>query len=218
MRKPARRPPQSRRIPSSKRPGMPRWNFTAVLPLPGPLADAVALESAAGRSTPGGAGEPADVWEAMALCGAEALRPCARHKEGEAFCMPVLRTEALLRLSPPYISATRSFFDSGSVPPAYLDEAVELQALQVHGFEASEESLRSYRSAARDLLPEVRAEIFFLRANDRLFRPCAEVLGRRLEGAVRKLPPDGTRPLEPVCFEGVLDSVPRAILVASTSS
>merc|ERR1719247_1916919 len=99
------------------------------------------------------------------LCGPAALQPCATAGIDEPWCMPILRTEALLRLGDPYISATQVFFDAGGVPPPYLDEAVELLALQMHGVDPTEENLDAYRAAAQQLSLDSRAEIFFLHAN-----------------------------------------------------
>lgn len=132
--------------------------------------------------------------------------------------MPVLRTEARLRLSDAYITATSTFFDACAVPPAYLDEAVEAEALRLHGAEPTRQNLEAYRCAARALPARLRAEVFFLRANDLLFRPCRAVLGRRLEGPVHAVPAKMFGLDSAVDLADVLSEVPRALFVASTSS
>lgn len=144
--------------------------------------------------------------------------PQAVPSNPEPWCMPVLRTEARLRLGDAYITATAAFFDACAVPPAYLDEAVEAEALRLHGTEPTRQNLETYRCAARALPARLRAEVFFLRANDLFFRPCIDVLGRRLQGPVRCVPlkPDDTHGA--VQLADVLGGMPRALLVASTSS
>lgn len=132
--------------------------------------------------------------------------------------MPILRTEALLRLSDPYISATQVFFDAGGVPPPYLDEAVELQALQMHGVDPTKENLDTYRAAARELPLDTRAEIFFLHANDQLFRPYVDLRGQLLQGSVFPLSTDLVEIRHRIELKALLGDMPRALLVASTSS
>lgn len=137
--------------------------------------------------------------------------------------MPILRTEARLRLGQEYIRQTSVFFDAGAVAPVQLDEAVEAQALREHGLLPSTllpchaaQRLAAYRAAARALPQRHRDEIFFLRANDALFRPYMEVVGRAPSGPLHEV----RAGLEstPWRLEAILASLPRALLLASTSS
>lgn len=143
-----------------------------------------------------------------------ALLPRAEPKSTEPWCMPILRTEAYLRLSDDYINQTRVYFDAGLPPPESLDVAVEMQALQLHGFGA--DTMHEYRAAARALSLDERSEIFFLRANDKLFRPRAELVGKPMTGSVLKLDA-GYRPgCADLCEN--LSASPATLLIASTSS
>jgi len=139
----------------------------------------------------------------------------------ESWCLDILRTEAQLRLGKMYIDNTRQWFDVGQAPPASLDFAVERQALFEHGWDGDDTAVvEAYRSAARALPIDVRAEIFFLRANDRLFHPDALLLEEPLRGFL--LQPRrtscGAASQDATSFENVLAKLPRAIVVASTAS
>lgn len=140
----------------------------------------------------------------------------------EPWCMPILRTEARLRLGPEYIART-SAFDTGAVAPEHLDEAVEAQALREHGLLphtllpwCAARRLEAYRASARALRQKYRDEIFFLRANDPLFRPCAKVVGLKPGGPLHEVL-EGQGPTL-VRLEAVLAVLPRVVLLASTSS
>lgn len=141
------------------------------------------------------------------LCGHPDLLP--KGTALEPWCLPVLRTEAFLRLGEDYITATAAFYDSGQMPPGHLDEEVEAEALRRHGLSRADAA--SYRRAACSLDRELRSDIFFLKANDRLFRPGVPVESRRPEGVVYQL--DGSS----VRLEDMLKG-PRSLLIASTSS
>ena len=143
------------------------------------------------------------------LCGHPDLIP-KRH-DTDPWCLPILRTEALLRLSEDYIAQTQRFYDSGSMPPGELDEEVEAKALRMHGLALDD--VPSYRHATCNLTIEQRKDIFFLRANDRLFRPRAAWGEKKLQGTVHRI--DGAP--GPVQLEEILN-LPRAFVVASTSS
>ena len=132
----------------------------------------------------------------------------------EPWCLPILRTEALLRLSEQYIAATAKYYDAGSAPPAFLDEEVETKALQLHGLTKGDAV--QYRKAASSLDVEDRADIFFLRANDKLFRPDVQLQGKQLSGLVHRVDcsPCGAQHN----LGDLLADLPRALLVASTSS
>ena len=121
-------------------------------------------------------------------------------------------------MSSPYINITQASFDAGGVPPASLDEAVELQALELHGLDTTQQNLDSYRVASRQLSLDARSEIFFLRANDRLFRPCVQLINQPLRGHVLEIHAHGSQHLEPISLEMELSTLPAALLVASTSS
>lgn len=134
--------------------------------------------------------------------------------------MPVLRTEARLRLEPKYIASTSAFFDANLVAPMRYDEEVEAQALREHGLLpgnllpiTATQRISAYRAATRALPQKYREEIFFLNANDKFFRPCAELVGRRLSGPCHAVVAG-----QPAQLEAVLASMPRVLLIASTSS
>lgn len=144
------------------------------------------------------------------LCDHPDLLP--KKMDTDPWCLPVLRTEALLRLSEDYITKTQAFYDVGSMPPWELDEDVESRALNMHGLAL--DHVQSYRQAASNLSLEQRADIFFLRANGRLFRPRADLAGKKLTGIMHRIDGAGA---EAVALEDVLN-IPRALVVASTSS
>lgn len=140
--------------------------------------------------------------------------------DGKPWCLPVLQTEATLRLDEGYLAEAGYYFDKGLVPPVELCESAERAALEAHGIIASEKALgkcvdswiEAYRFAAR-MLPKVEREgIFFLRANDKLFRPNVDLCGRQLEGQML----DAT--LQPTSCRAVLAAQPRTLLIASTAS
>lgn len=130
------------------------------------------------------------------------------------WCLPVLRTEAALRLGQEYIDLAQTFFDQGRVPPQAHDEEVELEALRTHG--KSEADVPAYRHAARSLPLQVRKEIFFLRANDALFRPLVgeELQSKPVQGRIFSCGAE----LQSESIEDWLGPVPRALLIASTST
>lgn len=140
----------------------------------------------------------------------DGLPPFAIWDENEKpLYLPVLHKEAELRLQDGYILEAAAFFDKGLVPPMALDEAAELQALEAHGKDAS--WIEAYRFGARMVPREQREDVFFLRANDRLFRPRVELQSRSLEGTLV----DHT--LRAVSCRELL-AAPRTLLVASTAS
>jgi len=137
------------------------------------------------------------------------------HKNAPASSwMDVLRTEASLRLSEHYLSQTRKYFDAGQAPPESLDVEVERQALLAHGFDGDDaEVVEIYRRVARELPVEQREEIFFLKANDKLFRPGAIQVGHTLQGSMIPI----TTGL-PASLHSLVSQHKRTILVASTST
>lgn len=149
-----------------------------------------------------------DLGHLKVICSPELI---PRKLDMEPWCLPILRTEALLRLSEDYITKTQAYYDSGSMPPAQFDEEVEAEALKLHGLTV--DHVGSYREAASKLPLELRSDIFFLRANDRLFHPRAEVAGKKLTGTAHRV--DGQGGV--VEMQDILN-MPRALLVASTSS
>lgn len=136
--------------------------------------------------------------------------------DDEPWVMPVLRTEARLRLGEAYIGQTQKWYDRDSAPPAELDLIVELQALIAHGFGQGE--LDEYRKISRRLPDEHRQPIFFLRANDRLYRPSAKILERPLEGTLLRRSQQQGVACARTSFKEVLSQYPLAVVVASTSS
>lgn len=144
------------------------------------------------------------------LCDHPDLLP--KKMDTDPWCLPILRTEAKLRLSEEYITKTQAFYDIGSMPPWEFDEDVEARALKMHGVDL--DHVQSYRQAASNLSLEQRADIFFLRANDRLFRPRADLAGKKLTGIMHRIDEAGA---QAVPLEEVLN-IPRALVVASTSS
>ena len=149
-----------------------------------------------------------DLGHLKVICSPELI---PRKLDMEPWCLPILRTEALLRLSEDYITKTQAYYDSGSMPPAQFDEEVEAEALKLHGLTV--DHVRSYREAASKVPLEQRSDIFFLRANDRLFHPRAEVAGKKLTGTAHRVDGEGGV----VEMQDILN-MPRALLVASTSS
>jgi hypothetical protein len=143
----------------------------------------------------------------------ELLQPSESQSSIHSWCLPVLRTEAQLRLSSDYINSTRQYFDRGEPSPESLDQEVEVKALEKNGYTA--EHLGLYRNAARLLSHEEREEIFFLRANDRLFRPFVQLEGKSFEGSVYQV--SSMTPVS-TTFEDIFMATPKAVLVASTSS
>eukprot|EP00440_Ansanella_granifera_P074599 gb/GFBE01080958.1/.p1 GENE.gb/GFBE01080958.1/~~gb/GFBE01080958.1/.p1 ORF type:complete len:386 (+),score=91.22 gb/GFBE01080958.1/:1-1158(+) len=133
------------------------------------------------------------------------------NKAGEPWCLPVLRTEAALRLEEAYLEKTACYFDDGLVPPIDICEAVEKKALGTHGIAATPSWIEAYRFAARMLSKEQRQDIFFLRANDEMFRPKVELMGKVLEGSLLSMAAQLTG------LQEVLKH-PRSMLIASTSS
>merc|ERR1712232_492695 len=103
-----------------------------------------------------------------------------------------------MRLQSEYLSETAKYYNQGAAPPASIHEAIERCALEVHGVEPTEERIQAYRSAARALPTHQRAEIFFLRANDLLFRPQVVLNERTLSGNLL------TAALSPVPLQEVL--------------
>jgi len=144
---------------------------------------------------------------------------CGNAKNEEPWCLSVLRTEARLRLSQTYIGATCRAFDAGQSPDPALDFEVERQALKLHGYDP-DTAVESYRLASRSLSPELRKEIFFLRANDRLFRPHLPKIGATLEGSLIPAGRAEGRSQRGVAmpFAELTQGFPRALLVASTAS
>jgi len=132
---------------------------------------------------------------------------------GGDWCLPVLHTEARIRLSPEYIAATSVHFNQGRAPPEAICEQAEQQALEQHGIPATPEWIQAYRFAARMLTKEERSEVFFLKANDKLFRPGVDLPGRAVAGAACRVT-DGAA----VDMAEVLATMPRAVLVASTGT
>ena len=61
-----------------------------------------------------------------------------------------------------------------------LDVDIERAALRNCGYELSTQKLESYRKFVREMSVEVRAEFFFLKANDQLFRPNLKIVGKSL--------------------------------------
>jgi len=148
------------------------------------------------------------------------LVPSLGAGSNDPWCLPVLRTEARLRLGADYIGQTQLYFDAGQPPPPSLDEHVEKEALRLHGHFPSESQLSAYRAAARALSAEQRAGFFFLRANDQLYRPDALLVGRHLKGSFYEIGQIHEGKLDRPCssLEAVFETLSRVILVASTSS
>ena len=97
------------------------------------------------------------------------------------------------------------------VPADRLHEEVEKQALARHGYPIDREGCEAYRRAAKALTLEARSEIFFLKANDQLFRPGVNLVGKRPNVDILDLN------LKPLKLQDALPSS-KTLLVASTSS
>eukprot|EP00929_Paragymnodinium_shiwhaense_P056977 TRINITY_DN28512_c0_g1_i1.p1 TRINITY_DN28512_c0_g1~~TRINITY_DN28512_c0_g1_i1.p1 ORF type:complete len:375 (-),score=65.99 TRINITY_DN28512_c0_g1_i1:797-1921(-) len=104
--------------------------------------------------------------------------------DGKPWSLPVLRTEAVLRLSDDYLHKAGEYFDLGLVPPTSLDQELEIAALEEHGFKPGQQWVEAYRFASCMLSEAEREEIFFLRADDRLFRPDAQVVSKQFQGGL----------------------------------
>lgn len=182
-----------------------RWNFTAELQTPHKNKDLARFEKLMSmpRMT-----EPSS--KALGLF--DGLPPFRLYEEeGEPWCLPILRTEAALRLSHEYLEKTGAYYDEGYAPPSALDEAAERKALIAHDIEASDTWIEAYRFASRMLPQSQREEIFFLRANDKLFRPKVDVIGQELRESVV------ASNLKTVPVKQI-SSCSRILLIASTAS
>jgi len=156
------------------------------------------------------------------LMEAPELLPCGPVSK-EPWCMPVLRTEARLRLGQEYIGSTRKYFDAGLVAPPAIDMVVEKQALGLHGY--SDDKVDEYRATAKALPLELRQQIFFLRVNDHLFHPETPLVGSSLRGTLLRTDSSAKDLLTDIrsahawtSIEEVLIGLPRAVIVASTGS
>jgi len=129
----------------------------------------------------------------------------------ESWCLSVLRTEASLRREESYLERVGEYFDQGLTPPIAICEEVEEAALRAHGYDPTV-MLEPYRFAARSLSEAQRGEIFFLRANDELFRPKAAVLGAAVSGEVVNCQ------LQTVNCKDVLFDQARTLVIAASTS
>jgi hypothetical protein len=123
----------------------------------------------------------------------------------------VLTKEAELRSGDEYLSASAAFFEKGHVPPMQLDQECEAEALRSGGYE-NEGDMEAYRLGARMMSEDERKGFFYLKANDRLFRPKAEVLGKTLlERSFMNLREEKIQGKE-------IFAEPRTLLIAATAS
>ena len=61
-----------------------------------------------------------------------------------------------------------------------LDEEIERAALRNCGYESSSLWVEGYRKFVREMSIEDRKEFFYLRANDQLFRPNIDIVGKSI--------------------------------------
>lgn len=61
-----------------------------------------------------------------------------------------------------------------------LDEDIERDALRNCGYEVSTQHVEDYRKFVREMSVEDRSEFFYLKANDQLFRPNLNVIGKSI--------------------------------------
>lgn len=83
----------------------------------------------------------------------------------------VVRREAELRCSESYLSQTRPYVLRGQVPPVELYQECQARALAEFGFKPDATTIQAYQALVRELPTELRRDVFFLHANDRLFHP-----------------------------------------------
>ena len=70
-----------------------------------------------------------------------------------------------------YIKLIKSYVDMGQVPPDSIQFSEQQKALELEGFSHNNADVLNYRNIVRQMSPELRKEIFFLRVNDEMFRP-----------------------------------------------
>ena len=99
-----------------------------------------------------------------------------------AEALQVLRKEAQFRKSPKYIELTKNFIKNYKSPPhLVINRAARASALKDCGYDSSEGIVKQYIYLVRRLSRQERSEIFFLKANDDLFRPNVSKVGDKLD-------------------------------------
>lgn len=99
----------------------------------------------------------------------------------------IVRREAELRQSEDYIGKTRPFVLAGRAPPVEFDQEVQGKALVEHGFPLDEPTIRTYQELVSSMPLEMRQNVFFLKANDKLFHPEVDPTGMTLRGELVSL-------------------------------
>jgi hypothetical protein len=89
----------------------------------------------------------------------------------------VLRYEAELRTGKEYLCKTKDLIARNKSLTKELHRDVRINALKHCGFNAAPESRELFRLFVRAMSKEDRSEIFFLKANDLLFKPYLNPVG-----------------------------------------
>ena len=89
----------------------------------------------------------------------------------------VLDNEVRLRKSDDYINQTRAYVLKDLAPPIEIDVQMQKQAMKDAGYDDSEEALSQHRQIVTTMSTEERKDVFFLSANDKLFKPHVDPVG-----------------------------------------
>lgn len=115
--------------------------------------------------------------------------------------LKVLRKEVEMRTSQTYLTATKKHIDKNECPPAVYDQEVQERALDFYGYQYDAKGLEKYRSFVKNMSVKDRSEIFFLKANDDLFKPEINPNGNSIVTALCELKGSRTKftdePLNP---------------------
>ena len=96
----------------------------------------------------------------------------------------VLRYEAELRTGKEYQTKTKDLISRNKSLPKELHRDVRIKALKHCGYDTTPESREIFRLFMRAMTKEDRAEIFFLKANDLLFKPYLNPVGKSIVSTV----------------------------------
>lgn len=99
--------------------------------------------------------------------------------------LSVAKKEAELRKADAYLCKTKPYVQSGLVPPPWLHEEVQLEALQLMSCATDPDTVENYRKIIRELPVHDRRQVFFLAANDNFYHPEVDPCGRHLNGTLQ---------------------------------
>ena len=95
--------------------------------------------------------------------------------------LEVLRKEAKYRKSPHYLTLTKQYVSNNKCPPHLLiNKAAQIAALKSSGYTSKADVIEQYVYVVRRMTLEQRSEIFFLAANDKLFKPYRAMIGESI--------------------------------------